>query len=68
VRDAFTDARQYGKRFHRTVQLAPAVIRDDDAVRAQRNSALGVGRMQNALDDQVAAPPCRIRSISAQLR
>ena len=56
VRDCLTNLRQYSKRFHGAVQLARAVIRDNDAVCAQGDSALDVGRMQDALYDQVAAP------------
>src|SRR6266568_4863065 len=54
VADRRLDRRQHVERARRLVELAPAMVRDEDAVAADIEGALRIGRAHDALDDERA--------------
>ena len=54
VADRRLHRRQYIERSWRLIELAPAMVRDDDPVNADLGRAHRIGRVEDALDDQGA--------------
>ena len=67
VADRVGDRRQRASGRRHAVELAAAVVGDDDAVGAESAAATRILGVENALDDQRTAPLARMKSRSRQV-